>query len=153
MRLALVAVGAAAFADLGLRVVPVELVFKRFPRMVRDLAQAQGKQIRLELTGQEVKIDKAMVESLADPLLHMVRNSADHGVEKPEERRQAGKPDEAVIRIQAEQQDHRDQQQERAQFGDMFEAKVAAEQPIVRLHRVRSLLQRGRGRPRRKIDA
>lgn len=92
---------------MGLRVVPVELVFKRFPRMVRDLALAQGKQIRLELIGQEVKIDKAMVESLADPLLHMVRNSADHGVEKPEDRRQAGKPDEAVIRIQAEQQGSR----------------------------------------------
>jgi chemotaxis protein histidine kinase CheA len=92
---------------MGLRVVPVELVFKRFPRMVRDLAQAQGKQIRLELLGQEVKIDKAMVESLADPLLHMVRNSADHGVEKPEERRAAGKPEEAVIRIQAEQQGSR----------------------------------------------
>jgi len=92
---------------MGLRVVPVELVFKRFPRMVRDLAQAQGKQIRLELTGQEVKIDKAMVESLADPLLHMVRNSADHGIEKPEERKQAGKAEEATIRIQAEQQGSR----------------------------------------------
>jgi two-component system, chemotaxis family, sensor kinase CheA len=92
---------------MGLRVVPVELVFKRFPRMVRDLALAQGKQIRLELLGQEVKIDKAMVESLADPLLHMVRNSADHGVEKPDERREAGKPEEAVIRIQAEQQGSR----------------------------------------------
>ena len=92
---------------MGLRVVPVELVFKRFPRMVRDLAQAQGKQIRLELTGQEVKIDKAMVESLADPLLHMVRNSADHGIEKPEDRKLSGKPEEAVIRIQAEQQGSR----------------------------------------------
>lgn len=92
---------------MGLRVVPVELVFKRFPRMVRDLAQSQGKQIRLELTGQEVKIDKAMVETLADPLLHMVRNSADHGVETPQERVAAGKPEEAVIRIQAEQQGSR----------------------------------------------
>lgn len=92
---------------MGLRVVPVETVFKRFPRMVRDLAQAQGKQIRLELLGQEVKIDKAMVESLADPLLHMVRNSADHGVETPEDRKAAGKPEEAMIRIQAEQQGSR----------------------------------------------
>jgi len=92
---------------MGLRVVPVELVFKRFPRMVRDLAQAQGKQIRLELTGQEVKIDKAMVESLADPLLHMVRNSADHGIETIAERKLTGKPEEAVIRIQAEQQGSR----------------------------------------------
>jgi two-component system, chemotaxis family, sensor kinase CheA len=92
---------------MGLRVVPVETVFKRFPRMVRDLAQAQGKQIRLELLGQEVKIDKAMVESLADPLLHMVRNSADHGIELPEERKASGKGEEAVIRIQAEQQGSR----------------------------------------------
>ncbi len=92
---------------MGLRVVPVELVFKRFPRMVRDLAQAQGKQIRLELQGQEVKIDKAMVESLADPLLHMVRNSADHGVETPQERKLAGKSEEATIRILAEQQGSR----------------------------------------------
>lgn len=92
---------------MGLRVVPVELVFKRFPRMVRDLAQAQGKQIRLELTGQEVKIDKAMVESLADPLLHMVRNSADHGIETMAERKLTDKPEEAVIRIQAEQQGSR----------------------------------------------
>lgn len=92
---------------MGLRVVPVEMVFKRFPRMVRDLAQAQGKQIRLELTGQEVKIDKAMVESLADPLLHMVRNSVDHGIESPEDRAASGKAEEAVIRIQAEQQGSR----------------------------------------------
>lgn len=86
-----------------LRVVPVELVFKRLPRMVRDLAQAQGKQIRLELSGQDVKIDKAMVDSLSDPLLHMIRNSADHGIETPAERRAAGKPEEATIRVQAEQ--------------------------------------------------
>lgn len=87
-----------------LRVVPVDLVFKRLPRMVRDLAQSQGKQVRLELTGQDVKIDKAMVESLSDPLLHMIRNSVDHGIETPDERRAVGKPEEAVIRVQAEQQ-------------------------------------------------
>lgn len=92
---------------MGLRVVPVETVFKRFPRMVRDLALIQGKQIRLELTGQEVKIDKAMVESLADPLLHMVRNSVDHGIENAEERKASGKAEEAVVRIQAEQQGSR----------------------------------------------
>ncbi len=86
-----------------LRVVPVELVFKRLPRMVRDLAQAQGKLVRLELGGQDVKIDKAMVDSLSDPLLHMIRNGIDHGIETPEERRAAGKPEEATIRVQAEQ--------------------------------------------------
>ncbi len=87
-----------------LRVVPVDLVFKRLPRMVRDLAQSQGKRVRLELSGQDVKIDKAMVESLSDPLLHMIRNSVDHGIETPDERRAVGKPEEAVIRVQAEQQ-------------------------------------------------
>ncbi len=86
-----------------LRVVPIDLVFKRLPRMVRDLAQAHGKQIRLELGGQDVKIDKAMVDSLSDPLLHMIRNSVDHGIETPDERRAMGKPEEATIRVMAEQ--------------------------------------------------
>lgn len=92
---------------MGLRVVPVETVFKRLPRVVRDLAQAQGKRIRLDMAGQEVRIDKAMVEVLSDPLMHMVRNSADHGIESPEERRLAGKADEAQILIKAMQQGSR----------------------------------------------
>jgi chemotaxis protein histidine kinase CheA len=75
----------------GLRVVPVEMVFKRLPRVVRDLSQSQGKRVRLEMSGQEVKIDKAMVEILTDPLLHMIRNSIDHGVEMPDIRTLAGK--------------------------------------------------------------
>jgi len=87
----------------GLRVVPVEMVFKRLPRVVRDLSQSQGKRVRLEMSGQEVKIDKAMVEVLTDPLLHMIRNSIDHGVEMPEERTLAGKSKEAVIRVSATQ--------------------------------------------------
>lgn len=92
---------------MSLRVMPVEMVFKRFPRVVRDLAQAQGKQIRLTMSGQEVRIDKAMVEILADPLMHMVRNSADHGIEMPEVRRAAGKNPEANITINAIQQGSR----------------------------------------------
>jgi two-component system, chemotaxis family, sensor kinase CheA len=92
---------------MALRVVPMETVFKRFPRLVRDLAQSQGKRIRLDQAGQEVKIDKAMVEVLSDPLMHMVRNSADHGIEMPEERRAAGKPEEAQILINALQQGSR----------------------------------------------
>jgi chemotaxis protein histidine kinase CheA len=79
------------------------MVFKRLPRMVRDLSQIQGKRVRLEMSGQEVKIDKAMVEILADPLLHMIRNSVDHGVEMPDVRALAGKPKEAVIRVSAQQ--------------------------------------------------
>lgn len=92
---------------MGLRVVPVETVFKRFPRVVRDLAQAQGKRIRLDMVGQEVRIDKAMVEVLSDPLMHMVRNSADHGIELPEGRKAAGKNEEAQIIIKAIQQGSR----------------------------------------------
>jgi len=86
---------------MSLRVVPMETVFKRFPRLVRDLAQLQGKRIRLDQSGQEVKIDKAMVEELSDPLMHMIRNSADHGIESPAERKAAGKPEEAHIHINA----------------------------------------------------
>lgn len=86
---------------MSLRVVSMETVFKRFPRLVRDLAQLQGKRIRLEQSGQEVKIDKAMVEELSDPLMHMIRNSADHGIESPAERKAVGKPEEASIHINA----------------------------------------------------
>jgi len=89
---------------LALRVVPMETVFKRLPRPVRDLAQAQGKQVKLEMTGQDVRIDKAMVEVLSDPLMHMVRNSVDHGIEPPEERLAAGKSERAVVGLEARQQ-------------------------------------------------
>ena len=85
----------------GLRVVPVEIVFNRLPRVVRDLARSHGKRVRLEMIGQEVKIDKAMVEILTDPLLHMVRNSVDHGIEMPDAREKAGKGREAVISVSA----------------------------------------------------
>lgn len=87
----------------GLRVVPVEIVFKRLPRVVRDLARSHGKLVRLEMVGKDVKIDKAMVEILTDPLLHMVRNSVDHGIEMPDARDRAGKSREAVIRVTATQ--------------------------------------------------
>lgn len=90
-----------------LRVVPVDTVFRRFPRVVRDIAQMQGKRIRLEVSGQDVRIDKAMVEILADPLLHMVRNAADHGIETPEVREAAGKPAEATLSLCAQQRGNR----------------------------------------------
>jgi len=89
---------------LALRVVPMETVFKRLPRPVRNLAQMQKKQVKLEITGQDVRIDKGMVEVLSDPLMHMVRNSVDHGIELPEERRAAGKPERAVVGLDAKQQ-------------------------------------------------
>ncbi|TAN48667.1 MAG: hypothetical protein EPN21_14325 [Methylococcaceae bacterium] len=87
-----------------LRVVPMETVFRRLPRVVRDLAQALSKRVHLVFSGEEVRIDKAMVEILVDPLLHMVRNSVDHGIEAPEERRARGKSEEASIHIKAKQQ-------------------------------------------------
>lgn len=90
-----------------LRVVPIDSVFNRFPRLVRDLAQAQGKQITLELRGQEVRIDKGMVETLLDPLMHMVRNAVDHGIEPPEDRAAQGKPEQARLVLDAVQRGNR----------------------------------------------
>ncbi|HEX3954453.1 MAG TPA: chemotaxis protein CheW [Stellaceae bacterium] len=88
---------------LELRVVPVDVVFNRLPRMVRDLAQQEGKSIELLLEGRDVRIDKSMVEALADPLIHMVRNAIDHGIEIAAERRRAGKPERARLTVRASQ--------------------------------------------------
>jgi two-component system, chemotaxis family, sensor kinase CheA len=86
---------------MAVRMQPVGGVFSRFPRVVRDLAAANGKLMALEVTGEETELDKSVIERLADPITHLVRNSADHGIELPEERRLAGKPDQGTIRLQA----------------------------------------------------
>jgi chemotaxis protein histidine kinase CheA len=88
---------------LGLRVVPIGMVFNRLPRVVRDLGHAQGKQVELEITGEDVRIDKGMVDVLLEPLMHMVRNSVDHGIETPVERSAAGKPAGATLSLAARQ--------------------------------------------------
>jgi two-component system chemotaxis sensor kinase CheA len=89
------------------RMQPVKKVFGRFPRVVRDLARKLGKQIELELRGEDTDLDKNLVEALADPLVHLVRNSVDHGIETPEERIKAGKPPVGHIILAAEQEgDH-----------------------------------------------
>lgn len=89
------------------RMQPVKKVFGRFPRVVRDLARKLGKEIELELRGEETDLDKNLVEALADPLVHLVRNSVDHGVEMPDEREQAGKPRKGTVILAAEQEgDH-----------------------------------------------
>ncbi|MFC7555619.1 chemotaxis protein CheA [Pseudoroseomonas wenyumeiae] len=85
-----------------LRVVPISTLFARLPRIVRSVAQAAGKEVMLEMEGQEVRIDRALVELLADPLLHLARNAVDHGVEPPEARLAVGKPARAVLRVRAE---------------------------------------------------
>ncbi|MDF2447111.1 MAG: cheA [Moraxellaceae bacterium] len=89
---------------LALRVVPIALVFNRLPRVVRDLAHTLGREVRLDISGEEVRIDKGMVDVLAEPMLHLVRNAIDHGIEAPGARRAAGKPAQAVLTVSARQQ-------------------------------------------------
>ena len=86
---------------MGMRMIPVGTIFQRFPRLVRDVAKTLGKQIDLELRGEETELDKQVAEALSDPLVHLVRNAADHGVETPEIRRSAGKRDTGVITLSA----------------------------------------------------
>lgn len=83
------------------RMLPIRKVLAKFPRMVRDLSQKLGKQVRLELHGEETELDKSVVDEIGDPLIHLVRNAIDHGIETVSERRAAGKPAEGVVRIAA----------------------------------------------------
>jgi|GEM_PF-1357576 len=87
-----------------LRTVPVGRLFGRFPALAADLARAQGKRLRVELEGEDTELDKSTVDALAEPLLHLVRNAVDHGVETPEARAAAGKPPEATLRLSAVQE-------------------------------------------------
>lgn len=99
-------------ADLQLSVMktrmqPIKKVFGRFPRVVRDIARSLKKEIRLEMVGEDTDLDKNLVEALADPLVHLVRNSLDHGIEMPDEREAAGKPREGTVVLAASQEgDH-----------------------------------------------
>jgi two-component system chemotaxis sensor kinase CheA len=86
-----------------LRLVPVRRVFSRFPSMVRDLARAAGKQVRVVLEGEDTELDKSTIDALAEPLLHLVRNAVDHGIGTPEERTAMGKPAEGTITLRARQ--------------------------------------------------
>ncbi|HEY3698970.1 MAG TPA: chemotaxis protein CheA [Spongiibacteraceae bacterium] len=89
------------------RMQPIKKVFGRFPRVVRDLARSLKKEVMLELQGEETDLDKNLVEALADPLVHLVRNAVDHGIESPEKREKAGKPRAGKIVLAAEQEgDH-----------------------------------------------
>jgi len=90
-------------AALELRVVPIDTILARFPRVVRALAQEQGKNVRLVLEGRGVQVDKSTVELLVDPLMHMVRNAVDHGIGTPEERTRVGKPAQATVTMAAMQ--------------------------------------------------
>lgn len=85
------------------RMQPIKKVFGRFPRVVRDLARSLQKDINLELEGEETDLDKNLVEALADPLVHLVRNSVDHGIEMPDVRVKAGKPRTGLVKLAASQ--------------------------------------------------
>lgn len=86
---------------MSLRSMPIGTVFSRFPRLVHDLSRALGKQVELKLTGQSTEVDKTVLEKLGDPLTHLVRNSLDHGIEKPEVRRARGKPERGTLSLRA----------------------------------------------------
>lgn len=83
------------------RMQPVGKVFNKFPRMVRDLSRELGKNIELVITGEETELDKSIVEEIGDPLVHIIRNSCDHGIEKPEDRIAAGKPEGGTVNLKA----------------------------------------------------
>ncbi|MGB3338017.1 MAG: chemotaxis protein CheA [Devosia sp.] len=88
---------------MAIRAQPVKSVFSRMPRLVRELATKTGKKIKLETIGENTEIDKTVIEQLSDPLTHMVRNSADHGIETPDKRTARGKNETGTIRLSAEQ--------------------------------------------------
>ena len=86
------------------RMVPIRKVFAKFPRLVRDLSNKLGKQIRLEMSGEDTEVDKSVADELGDPLVHLVRNSIDHAIETDEERKAAGKNLEGTVRLSAAQE-------------------------------------------------
>ncbi len=88
-------------AVMKIRMLPISVTFARFPRLVRDLSQSLGKDIELELVGEGTELDKTVLEQIGDPLVHLVRNSLDHGLETPEERKAAGKPETGTITLAA----------------------------------------------------
>ncbi len=90
-------------AVMSVRMLPVEQIFQRFPRLVRDVSRRLGKRVELVVEGGETEADKNIIEAIADPLIHMVRNSLDHGIEPPDVRQEAGKPEHGTLRLKAVQ--------------------------------------------------
>ncbi|MFA5523339.1 MAG: chemotaxis protein CheA [Tissierellales bacterium] len=88
-------------AVMKVRMVPIERVFNRFPRMVRDLAKELGKEIELEMSGEETEVDRTIIDEIGDPLIHLIRNSLDHGIENPEKRMKIGKPPIGKIKLRS----------------------------------------------------
>lgn len=88
-------------AAMRIRMLPIDTIYQRFPRLVRDLAKRLGKQVELRLTGERTEVDKTVLEHLADPLNHLIRNALDHGIENPLTRRDSGKPETGLLEIDA----------------------------------------------------
>jgi two-component system chemotaxis sensor kinase CheA len=88
-------------AVMKVRMVPVERTFNRFPRMVRDLAKDLGKKINLHMSGEDTEVDRTVIDEIGDPLIHLIRNSIDHGIESPEERSQVGKKEAGTVNLRA----------------------------------------------------
>ncbi len=86
---------------MGMRMLPISYVFDRYPKLVRDIAKKLGKKVKLDMEGGETKLDKNMIEMLADPMIHIMRNSLDHGIEMPENRTQKGKDSSGTIKLKA----------------------------------------------------
>ncbi|MBA1330917.1 chemotaxis protein, partial [Candidatus Endoriftia persephone str. Guaymas] len=84
-----------------IRMLPISFTFSRFPRLVHDLSNKLGKKIELKVSGENTEVDKTVIEKIGDPLVHLVRNSLDHGIEMPDERVSAGKPETGVIQLNA----------------------------------------------------
>jgi two-component system chemotaxis sensor kinase CheA len=85
------------------RMQPIGRLFQKYPRVARDMARQLGKNVELVLVGEDTELDKTMIEELGDPLIHLVRNAVDHGIEAPDERRRSGKPETATVRLSAQQ--------------------------------------------------
>jgi two-component system chemotaxis sensor kinase CheA len=86
-----------------LRMLPISFIFDRFPRLVRDLSQELGKKVHLEMEGRDTELDRSVIDEIGDPMVHLIRNSLDHGIEPPEERLAKGKPETGLLRIRAYQ--------------------------------------------------
>lgn len=90
-------------AVMKVRMVPVETVFNRFPRMIRDISKSLNKEIILDMSGEETELDRTVIDEIGDPLIHLLRNSADHGIESLDKRRESGKPEAGHISLRAYQ--------------------------------------------------
>ncbi|MHB0912682.1 MAG: chemotaxis protein CheW [Armatimonadota bacterium] len=90
-----------------IRMLPVDQVFNRFPRMVRDLAQKAGKKVNLVVSGNDTELDRSILQDIVDPITHLLRNAVDHGIERPEERLAAGKPECATVILSARHEENR----------------------------------------------